>query len=271
MLYRRGFNLVGIVMLLVLLGSVGIAYLIVRSAHRQTNQGSAIIAAMRSGTLTPHWRNQPQVQWYKRVMRAGAPRWRAVIHHVSPDGDFVTGGDVIFAYDPYAPTSWEFWKLSPDASSGWYEASNASIRLADGKVSVFRPDSKLQRTQGDAPENYIPEGTMNLACYLTARAGKPAQFRLILNSYIPQTADATFIAINVDNIVSTNTGWRVTKSFPGQEADETLFFDKTGRLLKIESTSTADRPVDENEVPTPFKDTIAKLIIALDKMDWNGP
>ena len=229
-----------------------------------TETGRDIIEQIQRDGLARHWRG-PLEQW-RLISVDGKPRgWTVALRRKLPDGGF-EGLDIIFTGSPAAGTgAWEHWKLNAHATEGsyhsaqiltlrgqWSSTPDAAITLSDARVLVAQP--KFGRSEADAPENYIPEGAVELACYLTARDGRRGRFTAVFNSDRPSDGRVRFGQIVVDDIVASDDGWQATVRRMGASGitESTLFFDNRGRVVRRQSGQAIHLPAAVKEVAAAF-------------------
>ena len=201
---RRKRSLLAVVVLAVLVVSVAVAWVLGALADRRVKSAVAILAAVRRDGLAKHWPERPRLDWY--LSHAGDEAepsgWRAVIRgrvdNGREDNGLFAGMIVHVSGREYQV---EEWVLNADATSGKYAAHmgvgrplpDTSITLEkreDGEkredrekmdVTVTPYGGKRLPGRGEAPKNYLPEGTLELAVALVAAGRGNAQFALVFN------------------------------------------------------------------------------------------
>ena len=184
---RRKRSLLAAVMLAVLLGSVAVAWMLGELADRRVKSAVAALAAVRRDGLAKHWPERLRVDWY--VSRAGdganPSGWGALVRGRGDQGAFAG----MMLYVSGQEYHVDEWVLNADATSGMYRARagvgwpllDTSITLDDGVVEVVPHGGERLPGRGRAPENYLPEGTLELAVALVAAGKSNAQFALVFN------------------------------------------------------------------------------------------
>jgi hypothetical protein len=160
---------------------------------------------------------------------------------------------------PARRASWQ-WLLSDDISSGLYHSDvtfedadgrhqrATEIRLgkgAEGNLQVVLAqniDRQRSIATSPAPENYLPEGAMDLAIRLVGRHGANTQFALVFDDVSSQAGAVQFGT----EIMAAQPGQGVsdggsvvrvrTRSF-GERVDKTYHLDKTGRIAAIDESA----------------------------------
>ena len=180
-------SLLAVVMLVVLLVSVGVAWVLGELADRRVKSAVATLAAVRRDGLAKHWPERLRLDWDLSYAgdEADPSGWRAAIRGRGDQGEFA-GMVVHVSGQEY---QLETWVLNADATSGYYDAlrgvgwplPDTSIKLDDGVVTVAPHGGKRFPGRGQAPDNYLPEGTLELAVALVAAWRGNAQFALVFN------------------------------------------------------------------------------------------
>ncbi len=175
---------------LILAAAVGAAWLLAASAGRRVRAGREIIEEIRAGGLGKLWPREPRIDWYLIHNGPKPVGWRAAARARTEEGQFVgVDMDALPGVE-----SLENWFLNADATEGRYvgveraggrRIGQTRITLADGQVEVFqylpRVPPGIFRARSPAPENYLPEGMLELAVRRTAARRAEAQFKLVFN------------------------------------------------------------------------------------------
>lgn len=201
-----------VIMLLVLFGSIVLAWLFVRKPAAGTANAAEIIAEIRNQGLDAYWSPEPVAYWYLH-RRNGEPYGWSVTYREGEEGGF-RGSYVQMVTMPQGliQQSNSSWWLNADATRGKYigetveasrvrglqaAATRAEIELRDGKLHVLQWINGQQYESGaKAPANYIPEGLMPLVQALTARKKTEALFRFIQDGTPPSGEYPTFSRLN---------------------------------------------------------------------------
>ena len=157
---------------------------------------------------------------------------------------------------------WEQWTLNAHITKGEYRAGRVQggflsttetvIALKDGHVRVEQPE--FGRSEAEAPANYIPEGVVELAWYLTARGGEPGRFRMVFNEMPPSGGRVQFGQMLVEEIVRSADGWQVEVRSRMGGPEETVSFDNGGRIIRRQrhGGDVVERPAAPQEVAAAF-------------------
>ena len=184
---RRG--LLAVLMLVVLTGSVGIAWMLERRSDKKTEAGAQIIRQIREKGLGNYWSDKLQIDWFLVQAYGETIGWKASARGEIANEKFV---GVIIEVIPNRSHSHEIWTLNPDATIGTYHAEvlltdgsgyKTDISLKDGvvKVRLHAGGSSTPVAHSQAPENYLPEGTLHLAVQRIAKTRANAQFAMVFN------------------------------------------------------------------------------------------
>ncbi len=202
-----------IIMLLVLFGTVMLAWLFVRKPAKGVANAADIIAEIRSQGIEAYWSPEPVAYWYL-LRRNGEQYGWSVTYREGEEGGF-RGSYIEVSKTPQGVTmqSNSSWWLNNDATRGKYigesiEASRtrglqaagtrAEIELRDSKLHILQWINGRQYESGArAPENYIPEGLMPLMQALTARRKTEALFRFIQDGTRPSGEYPSFSRLNL--------------------------------------------------------------------------
>ncbi len=184
---RRG--LLAVLMLVVLAGSVGIAWVLERQSDKKTDAGAEIIRQIREKGLGNYWSDGLQADWFLVQAYGETIGWKASAWGAFVKGNFV---GVTIEVIPNRSRSHEIWMLNPEATIGTYHAEilltdgsgfKTDISLKDGLVKVRQHagGSSTPVANSKAPENYLPEGTLHLAVQRVAKTRANAQFAMVFN------------------------------------------------------------------------------------------
>ncbi|MCK4626960.1 MAG: hypothetical protein KAV00_16730 [Phycisphaerae bacterium] len=184
---RRG--LLAVLMLVVLSGSVGIAWMLERRSDKKTEAGAQIIRQIREKGLGNYWPDKLQIDWFLVQAYGETIGWKASARGEIANGKFV---GVNMEVLPNRRHSHEIWTLNPDATIGTYHADFRAADGSDFKTDIFLKDGVVKVRQhaggagtpvahSQAPENYLPEGTLQLAVQRVAESRANAQFAMVFN------------------------------------------------------------------------------------------
>ncbi len=184
---RRG--LLAVLMLVVLTGSVGIAWMLERRSDRKIEAGAEIIRQIREKGLGNYWSDKLQIDWFLVQAYGETIGWKASARGKIANGKFVGVNMQILQNRGH---SHEIWALNPDATIGIYHADfrtadggdfKTDISLKDGVVKVRQHagGSSTPVAHSQAPENYLPEGTLQLAVQHIAQSQAKTQFAMVFN------------------------------------------------------------------------------------------
>ena len=274
---RQRFILLNIIMLALLLASAGGAWMIVRSAHEDADRGAKIVAQIRQDGIAAHWSGKTAIQWHLVRQEGKAVGWRVTVRVPNSQRGF-DGLDV-----QYAETFiWERWSLNSDATEGTYFAGieaddrsffgmlrraikrNTEITLKDGIVVVLQHTSDgTIRSESEAPGNYLPEGTVELAFFLAAREGKNVQFKIVSNGMPPDGDKIRFVKLNFKDAAREGDGWRISG------ANTTFFFNEQGLLIRKTYGRKEHVAVPQQKVAAAFPNAPIDLQRLLDATKLN--
>ena len=200
--WRERSGVLGMVMFVILLVAVALAWQLTRVRLEPVHRGANIMERIRNRTLQAYWGAEPTTRWYLITDSQGLPAgwWSRTI---SPTAEGFSG--TVVRYIKPQQFSIEQWDLANDASRGEYRAAGESsslvdtvIQLEQGQVRVVRHVAgRLRQASSASPENYIPEGMTSLALGEAAKAGKPAQFQIILNNLALMGTEINFAMVRV--------------------------------------------------------------------------
>ncbi len=205
---------VAVAMLAALALTAGGAWLLVYVNEGPARLGAEIVSQIQREGLSEFWSETRQEYW-----RVNGENWWYVLRFQLEDGGFAgvriretrvrqvrtpRGLRVV----PLA--TWEIWTLNQDATEGDYQAGtfgpgsisrDTRIQYRDGKVKASQFEdspTKRTRTEAAAPDNYVPEGALELARGLVARKDSPAAFQWILNSRRPFGSTPDFLSVRYE-------------------------------------------------------------------------
>ncbi|GAF76610.1 unnamed protein product, partial [marine sediment metagenome] len=201
--------------------------------------------------------------------------WRSTFSLQRADGSF-EGIDIVVSRRAEGTTAtWEWWGLNADATKGqyragtvlgstmgWWMLKDTDIGLTEGRVSA-RQGSEWE-SQTRAPDNYLPEGTLELVLRLVAQQRTRAQFKLILNSLPPvgqTTRFARLLSESIDasrsGIPGAAAGVTVRTLAGGADFESTYFFDRDGRIIRKIDPDRTWTPVTRQQVVSRFDSALA--------------
>jgi hypothetical protein len=247
-----------LVLLALLGGSVATAWVLSAHYGREARLGAEILDTLRKEGLTERWGDQPLEQWYL-IRQAGRPTgWKRISRQPVENGYVGQISQWNISQNPaerYGVT----WQLSNDMQRGHYDAqtfqlivtpggvrshqsSETAIDLQAGRVEVLQQMGKgLFQSTGRAPENYIPEGTLELVLAEVARRKETAEFQMIIDSIPPHTpgGEPTFLTLTASWRGPAQTvpkGSRIvtTTGLRGQTFSQNVYiFDADGAIDQI--------------------------------------
>ena len=247
-------NLLKAVTIGALVVSTGVAWLIVQGTAGRADRaeatliesGAQTLAQIRNQGLDHHWSGDPtpREQWYLIYQGGRLAGGRAVRQWRGADG---THKGLQFNFPQGV---WEYWQLNGGGTEGFYQAGEASavpgsprlekktttqITLRDGRAELrqYGPEGTVSQT--DVPPNYVPEGMLDLACFIAALRGGEARFSLILNSDPPDGTTTRLATATVSEIKPLRGGVRAivtVASARGGALKHGLLFDQTGVLME---------------------------------------
>ena len=141
--------------------------------------------------------------------------WQAALGGFRPDGTY-EGLDIVLRQvsEGNATGQWERWRLDDSANAGFYVAGQflfkqgqwvaiptTWIKLASPRVSVVQHlQGRVFRSAADVPDNYLPEGTLDMALRAMRGQERARQFNLILNSMPPAGGRPRFISLKLRDL-----------------------------------------------------------------------
>ncbi len=265
---RRG--LLAGLMLAVLLASVGIAWLLDRRSAGKVHAGAKIVQKIRAKGLEHYWPEKLQIDWFLIQSNGNTIGWKASARARASGGGKFIGVDVEVV--PEQHSSHEIWTLNADATAGAYHADFRSaggkglktdILLNDGVVTVIQYTTAVRsaKARADAPENYLPEGTLHLAVRQAADTRADAQFAMVFNERPNRDETVEFGTLRLQYLGSSQTQQgrtvhRVRMSETrGRGKHGTVFeLDEKGKILLIQGQKVRSTAVDEQTVKKSFAD-----------------
>ncbi|MFP4356069.1 MAG: hypothetical protein ACLFUJ_13180 [Phycisphaerae bacterium] len=184
------------------------AWMLVRAKNAPVRHGAELIDQLAEEGLDAWWKG-PELQiWGIFPKGQREPEgWTIQVRTANPEGGFAgmtVGGE------SSRMLSWQQWTLNNSAREGIYEAGKlVSTRTgpslyvdtrieqrADGKLLVRQFINQLNRrveTSTRTPENYAPEGTLQLLRERVGQTRRDSDFRVIVNSAGPAGQEPNFI------------------------------------------------------------------------------
>jgi len=256
----------------VLLASTGVAWVFVlarssvsdRAKTAMVDSAAQAVVQIRNQGLDTHWGAETRLreEWYLLYSERGLAGWRAVIRWREADGTH-KGLQLL-----WPQRRWEYWQLNDEGTAGRYEAGEVStipgsphlakktttkIFLKQGRVELHQPAGV---SQADVPRNYVPEGMLELACFVAAVRGTDAHFSLILNDDPPDGQVTRFGSATLSDIKAVRRGLAATvtiSSADGGGGKRTLLFNRAGLLLGTTVGPTEERLVARDTVVRIFR------------------
>ncbi|MDY6913688.1 MAG: hypothetical protein SVT52_04435 [Planctomycetota bacterium] len=258
-----------VVLLGVLLGSVAVAWWLVRSRSGYQHRGADILAQIRSRGLDAFWKEEQAIEWFAIRSDKELIGWRAMARFRRPDKGFE---GISIAFTPKGSIrSWEHWSLNADATENNYLAGpllpgpagliplpNTRIQLADGRILVQqRIKGRKYQSHVDVPDNYLPEGMLTLAASAVAREKTSATFQLVFNETPPrrQTTYLGLVEMEYAGQAASenNGGCRVTFRYSGRrELAFTYVLGADGRVLRVSHPKYDEAAVGQEEITKAF-------------------
>jgi len=241
--------LLKVILLGVLLGSVGLGWVLVRRARTLGERGAEVLYQIRRRKLDYFWGSESVNLLFLRFAPDGRPvGWRQTTREQTDEG--YLGTQTVFERGKITR---EIWGLDTSASDGEYECTSGgvmlttTIRLSDGKVSVAQ--GPRRPVTAKAPTNYVPEGLSSLVFLLAAKGGQKATCRMIFNERAIDPAGVNFTTVHL-----VPRGPDVLEvSYPGG-ASQVHRFDGRGLLQEMEmpEVKVTERRVSREEVRRHF-------------------
>jgi len=203
-LARSREGLVAVVMFAALLGAVGAAAWLVRERTIiPAQRGREILSEIRRNGLGHYWRAAAFSGYYVgRDMQGRNIGWMRVERR-----RFVAKfAGASFASQSTKQKTEEKWQLDDKLTSGWYEGDKfamtgsvkTTITLEDGRVSVTQiKGSAAQSAEAALPDDYLPEGTLELAARLVAESGQRTSFEVIFNDIAIMDGKVNFTRVSM--------------------------------------------------------------------------
>lgn len=288
---RHRKSLLSLVMLGILLIAVCIAWLITLSSSALMDEGTAVIREIRKQSLPVLLKNDPAIRCYLIKNKEGGKLGYGIDTLRSGRNGYDGAG---LMHLPRVTVS-EKWQLSNDAARGSYaglssgmDQSYTAMSLSDGKLiaTVQLPTQKI-RSELTVPDNFIPDGIIDLVVRVVAQRGGKAVFHALRGSQavmqnrlyfstvtmIPQGRDKVKVQIKAPNgevdsfiyhldakgqVLDVKVDEAITMQVVGQEE---LFkaFPETRSLLPSEEEDQMNpqtEPGEENDIPTFDSDAV---------------
>lgn len=200
-------------MLLVLLGALGAAWLLSRTPAHGIASATDIIADIRNRGLDDFWSTEPVAYWYI-IRRNDQPIGWSVSYREGEEGGFRgTSVQVVRMPQGQIHEAQSSWWLNLDATKGTYSAQSGHVSLAGGlrasrdSIEVRFQNGQLTIVQrlgnqevvsgAPMPPGYIPDGLRPLALAMTARKKTEALFRMIGDNIPPSGEYPRFLRLNM--------------------------------------------------------------------------
>ena len=239
-------SLLAVVMLVILAGSVGAAWLLV---HRGS-AASAVLEEMRSKGLATYWGQQHQTLFY--LISDGNRPVGWIVRRQGPAENGYSGQDIV---GPSGSSS--KWTLSNDATTGQYlSVAYSDRRKIETDTTLGKVRLAVRQTIGNdtfqgevlAPVNYIPEGAMELVIHLVARNGRNARFTSIIDKFaFREVEEGEFNLVELDMTPQNANTVRVVQEITVKGVKETIAktydLDDHGQVVKEDTTDTIVTPV----------------------------
>lgn len=236
------------IMLAILAGSLGAAWLLSATRGAAANEAAAILAQIRTRRLSSYWPEESYRECFvfrdaSGQVRGGRQTWWSQAH------DEYQGHTVMVTQ--YIAR--EDWWVGDDASSGQYDSRESThnlrtrITLAKGQVTVAQAiEEGTQSAQTPLPANYIPEGLMPLAVAQVAKRGKPASFRMIFDQEAIVEDKVTFVLARM--VPQDSNTVKVAYSGPEGSTSEVIHLDAAGRIESIQREDNTEFRVTSEEL-----------------------
>lgn len=262
-------------MFVLLLLSVGAAWLLARGRGSPIRAAMNVIEQIRAEGLDAHWQAKT-VRWY--VIRAnGVPAgWRLLLRARRDDGGFEGIEFIVSGNAPQRKVNWWHWSLNADATKGVYVARALSRRkfgptfalFTDGRTVVTLGNGRIVIQQelesgsftsaSGAPPTYMPEGLMTLAQALVAKNKSQATFKMTIDALRPSGTEPHFVPVNIryaspGDVPGASSAVRV--ELGGTDNVDMLYLDDRGEVVRIVTRTTVEDVSDFDEVRAIFGDT----------------
>ena len=254
------------VMFVLLLLSVGAAWLLTRGRGSPTRAAMNVLEQIRADGLGAHWEGQT-VRWY--VIRAnGKPvGWRLLLRAGRDDGGFEGLEFIVAGNAPRRSVNWWHWSLNADATKGVYVAQALSrrnfgktiVKLGNGRIVIQQElKSGLFTSAASVPPTYLPPGLMRLAYSLVARNKSQATFKTTIDSRRPSGTKPDFAFANIRYAAPDDAGGASLAVRMGGDSTGNatmLYMDDRGELVRTVTEITVEDIADYDEVRAIFGDT----------------
>ncbi|MHC4561847.1 MAG: hypothetical protein ACYS8X_03630 [Planctomycetota bacterium] len=285
-----------VVLLAVLIASLLAAWTyIVSIKGAARRRGAEIVAEIRQRGLSALAPPEP-IRWYLRQVQAvqGPARsgWRAVVTGVD-EGGLHNGFDVRVSRTLTGRAgTWERWSLDEHATHSRYWAGKVTIEgntvsaaltttidFKDGRVAAVQYlGGQRCHSQSPAPDNYLPEGCLDIATVLMLGRNKPIQFNLILNELGPTDQAIRFSTCGMRKArqllpLNTDAVDAVQISYPDirHDAFQVAFLDGEGRLIEVKSRGVTETLVPEamrQQFPVADEQLLREIFKAAHNAPW---
>jgi hypothetical protein len=194
---------VAVAMLAALGATVGAAWLLVYVNEGPARLGAELVDQIQSRRLEAFWQGTRQEYWYSDV-----DTWSYRLRFRTDEGTWL--GVTVHEEGRV----WEVWTLDSEATTGKYVAgtygptaglgggidvkTDTVIEYDHGHISadqLIHSPNRRTKSAGDAPDNYVPEGTLRLARRLVAKRDAPAAFQFIANTLLPFGNTPRFVSV----------------------------------------------------------------------------
>jgi len=192
--------IIGVVMMVVLAGSLGVAWMLVRSRTAAPDRAARILREISAAGLGAFWDNEDVKHYFLAQDVEGKPIGWYFMARSYADGNYAC---LFYLTLPGVGIEGrEECIVSADARTVRYRGTlvsgntpeTASIFLQDGKVTINTPQGSLSEA---APPNYIPEGLTWLVASRVASGGDYAVFTTIFNQDAVEDNRVLFRSVNM--------------------------------------------------------------------------
>jgi hypothetical protein len=249
---RHRTTVLGGIMVVILLASVALAAWLARQRRLAIGEAVEVLQEIRLRKLPAFWGRDAVTDWYLHRDPDGGPVGWSTVQR-TPTGDGYSGRHI---RRRGATLDRETWSIDAAARTGSYFAdssilipapgrrtpllrrvSSTSIELRGGRVQVRREaPGGVAAATAEAPENYVPEGLLRLACYRAAAGQRRADFITVLNDHAVAAGEVRFSPVHVSP--RGPSAVRVRFAGPDPQSEQILQFDQDGRVLRGQSVHT---------------------------------
>jgi len=246
--------LLSVILFGVLLASVGGAWLVVRRSGGPTasSRGAEIVARIRRETLGAFWPGSTSIRWFLLRQGRDVVGFRSVVTQPRADGGFDRLRMDVRPWTDRPGSIWSHCRLNADATECQYRAgrlditprgmgisSDTRIVLADGRVEMAQRIGssiigRYIRSSAPSPANYLPEGTLWLACRLVARRRDEARCSLIIDHLAPIGSATRFVEVLISYVGRGDANTDVVRVSPEPveaSAGQMYHLDADGRVV----------------------------------------